>query len=61
MLKFYRFATNKSIFQLKEILIRTLSGIVFLIVVIGSILLHPIAFLIVFGVFTVIGLYEYFN
>jgi len=45
---------------LKEILIRTLSGIVFLIVVIGSILLHPIAFLIVFGVFTVIGLYEYY-
>ena len=45
---------------MKEILIRTLSGIVFLIVVIGSILLHPIAFLIVFGVFTVIGLYEYY-
>jgi len=45
---------------LKEILIRTLSGIVFLIVVIGSILLHPIAFLIVFGAFTVMGLTEYY-
>jgi phosphatidate cytidylyltransferase len=46
---------------LKEILIRTLSGIVFLIIVIGSILLHPIAFLIVFGVFTAMGLLEYFS
>lgn len=61
MSKFYRFAANKSIFHLKEILIRTLSGIVFLIVVIGSILLHPVAFLFIFGVFTTLGLYEYYN
>jgi phosphatidate cytidylyltransferase len=46
---------------LKEILIRTLSGIVFLIVVIGSILLHPLAFFIVFGAFTVLGFIEYFS
>lgn len=46
---------------MKEILIRTISGIVFLIVVLGSILLHPIAFFVVFGVFTAIGLNEYFT
>ena len=45
---------------MKEILIRTVSGIVFLIIVIGSILLHPVAFLMVFGGFTFIGLKEYF-
>lgn len=46
---------------MKEILIRTVSGIVFLIIVIGSILLHPIAFLMVFGGFTFLGLKEYFK
>jgi phosphatidate cytidylyltransferase len=46
---------------LKEILIRTASGIVFLIIVIGSILLHPIAFLLVFAGFTLLGLKEYFQ
>ena len=49
------------IVQLKEILIRTVSGIVFLIIVIGSILIHPVAFLMVFGGFTFIGLKEYFK
>ena len=46
--------------QLKEILVRTASGIVFLVIVLGSILLHPIAFLLVFGGFTLLGLKEYF-
>ena len=50
-----------ALYSLKEILIRTASGIVFLIIVIGSILLHPIAFLLVFAVFTLLGLKEYFQ
>ena len=32
-----------------------------MIIVIGSILLHPIAFLVVFGVFTALGLVEYYS
>ncbi len=47
--------------SLKEILIRTASGIVFLIIVIGSILIHPIVFLVVFSGFTLLGLKEYFQ
>jgi phosphatidate cytidylyltransferase len=47
--------------SLKEILVRTASGIVFLIIVIGSILIHPVAFLVVFAGFTVLGLKEYFE
>ncbi len=46
---------------MKDIYIRTLTGIVFLIVVIGSILLDPLAFLIIFSVFNFIGLKEFFN
>lgn len=44
---------------MKDIYIRTLTGIVFLIIVIGSILLDPLAFLIVFSVFNFIGLKEF--
>jgi len=44
---------------LKDIYTRTLTGIVFLIVVIGSIILDPLAFLIVFSAFAVIGLKEF--
>ncbi|RLD34786.1 MAG: phosphatidate cytidylyltransferase [Bacteroidetes bacterium] len=51
----------KLVLQVKEILIRTASGIVFLIIVLGSILLHPMAFLVVFGGFTLLGMKEYFN
>jgi phosphatidate cytidylyltransferase len=46
---------------LKDIYIRTLTGIVFLIIVIGSILLDPLAFLLVFSVFNFIGLKEFFR
>ncbi len=45
--------------DLKEIYIRTLTGIVFLIIVIGSILLDPLAFLLVFSIFNFIGLKEF--
>jgi phosphatidate cytidylyltransferase len=44
---------------LKEIHIRTLTGIFFIVAVIGSILLHPLAFFVVFSVFTYIGLSEF--
>ena len=44
---------------MKEIYIRTLTGIVFLIIVIGSILLDPLAFLLVFSMFNFIGLKEF--
>lgn len=46
---------------MKDIYIRTLTGIVFLIIVIGSILLDPLAFFIVFSLFTFIGLKEFFQ
>ncbi|MFK5855749.1 MAG: phosphatidate cytidylyltransferase [Bacteroidota bacterium] len=44
---------------MKDIYIRSLTGIVFLAVVIGSILLNPLAFLLVFSVFNFIGLKEF--
>ena len=44
---------------MKNIYTRTLTGIVFLITVIGSILLDPLAFLLVFSVFNFIGLKEF--
>jgi len=59
--KFIALQLIKLVVQLKEILVRTASGIVFLVIVLGSILLHPIAFLLVFGAFTLLGLKEYFN
>ena len=46
---------------MKDIYIRTLTGIVFLIIVIGSILLDPLAFLLVFSVFNFIGLKEFYR
>jgi phosphatidate cytidylyltransferase len=44
---------------LKDIYLRTLTGIVFLVIVIGSMVLHPLAFFIVFSSFTFIGLKEF--
>jgi len=44
---------------LKEIYIRTLTGIFFIVAVIGSILVHPLAFFIVFSGFTFVGLSEF--
>jgi len=44
---------------LKDIYIRTLTGIVFLIIVIGSIVLDPLAFFGVFSIFSFIGLKEF--
>ncbi len=46
---------------LKDIYVRTLTGIVFLIVVIGSILLDPLAFFVVFSFFCFIGLKEFYK
>ena len=44
---------------MKEIHIRTLTGIFFIVAVIGSILVHPLVFFIVFSAFTYIGLSEF--
>lgn len=46
---------------MKEIQLRTITGVVFLITVIGSILLHPIAFFILFSFFTIVGLKEFYQ
>ncbi len=46
---------------MKDIQTRTITGIIFLITVIGSILLHPLAFFALFSVFTIIGLKEFYN
>jgi phosphatidate cytidylyltransferase len=45
---------------LKEIYIRTITGIFFLIAVVGSVLLHPLAFFGLMFVFNFIGLNEFF-
>ena len=44
---------------MKEIHIRTLTGIFFIVAVIGSILVHPLVFFIVFSAFTYVGLAEF--
>jgi len=44
---------------LKDIYIRSLTGVVFIIVVIGSMVFNPLAFMLVFSVFTFIGLKEF--
>ncbi len=44
---------------MKDIYTRTLTGIVFLIIVLGSLILDPLAFFIVFSAFTFIGLKEF--
>jgi len=46
---------------LKEIITRTTTGIIFIATVIGSILLHPLAFFVVMGVYTTIGLVEFYK
>ncbi len=46
--------------SLKDIYIRTITGAIFLVVVIGSLLFHPLAFFALFFVFNLIGLNEYF-
>ncbi len=46
-------------FSLKDIYIRTITGAIFLIVVIGSLLFHPLAFFTLFFIFNFIGLNEF--
>lgn len=46
---------------MKEIITRTLTGIVFIVTVIGSMILHPLAFFIVMGFYAAIGLYEFYQ
>ena len=46
---------------MKEILVRTLTGGVFVISVIGSMLWHPLAFFAVMGIYTTIGLHEFYR
>ncbi|NOY49327.1 MAG: phosphatidate cytidylyltransferase [Chlorobi bacterium] len=45
---------------MKDIQVRTITGIIFLVTVIGSILLHPLAFLILFAFFTIVGMREFY-
>lgn len=44
----------------KELIIRTLTGAVFLVLILGSILWSPYLFFAVIGIFSMIGLYEFF-
>jgi phosphatidate cytidylyltransferase len=46
---------------LKELLTRTVTGSIFLVLILGSILWSPYAFLAVAGIFSMIGLYEFFR
>jgi phosphatidate cytidylyltransferase len=46
---------------MKELLTRTLTGIFFVVLILGSLLWSPYAFFIVMGIFAVIGLYEFLN
>jgi len=46
---------------LKEIVTRTLTGSIFIVTVVGSMMLHPLAFFVVMGVYAVIGLAEFFR
>ena len=46
---------------MKDLQIRTITGVIFLIAVIGSILLHPIAFFVLFSFFTIVGLIEFYK
>jgi len=46
---------------LKEIVTRTLTGSVFVVTVVGSMMLHPLAFFAVMGVYSIIGLAEFYK
>ncbi len=46
---------------MKEIITRTLTGIVFIVTIIGSMLIHPLVFFGVMGVYSVIGLFEFYK
>ena len=46
---------------MKNFIIRTLSGLAFTVLVIGSILCGPVAFAVVFGIIMVIAVYEFLN
>ncbi|MHC1708312.1 MAG: phosphatidate cytidylyltransferase [Bacteroidales bacterium] len=45
---------------LSNLIIRSLSGVVFVILVIGSILLHPLVFAFVFWIISLLGLHEFY-
>jgi phosphatidate cytidylyltransferase len=46
--------------RLKDIYIRTITGVFFLIAIIGSIILHPLVFFSLIFIFTLLGLNEFF-
>ena len=46
---------------MKNFIIRTLSGLAFTVLVIGSILYGPVAFAVVFGVIMTLAVYEFLN
>ena len=46
---------------MKELITRTITGAVFLVLIVGSILWSPYAFFAIAGVFSMIGLYEFFR
>lgn len=47
--------------MLKTLLTRTLSGAVFVVLVLGSLLVSPYAFAVLFAFFTAVGLYEFYH
>ncbi len=55
----FAFSDNQFCFLLKEIYTRTLTGFVFIVAVIGSVLLHPLVFFILFSAVTYLGLQEF--
>lgn len=46
---------------MNNILVRTLSGAVFILLVLGSVLIHPTAMIICLGLFAALGLLEFYN
>ncbi len=46
---------------MKELIIRSTTGLLFAVLILGSILLSPYAFFIVAGIFASVGLYEFIN
>ncbi len=46
---------------MKELLTRTVTGAIFLVLILGSILWSPYAFFVVAGIFSIIGLHEFFR
>ena len=46
---------------MNNILVRTLSGAVFILLVLGSVLIHPAAMILCLGLFAALALFEFYN